>query len=225
MAQIGIGAAMSTIGPGNRSGGHEGGTVSSHPQRVKRSLLLPKRRVVLVLEHLRAIESGCVACPAPGVLRHIAKRVRCYLSAPTTPPCAQSPAVIIPTTAADEEVCGALASHFSSLGTKCALALCELVRAQEEGPAVGRFPGLRGADRTWREWPTAMLTRPVISVDKGSAVLGVPVPVKRATAERSGALVGPSKQLHHPHCRYIAFSLSFSFGLLPASSSKHSLIG
>ncbi|EKF27040.1 hypothetical protein MOQ_009246, partial [Trypanosoma cruzi marinkellei] len=73
MAQIGIDAAMSTIGPGNRSGGHEGGTVPSHPRRVKRSLLLLKRRVVLVLDHLRAIESGCIARPSPEVLCHIAR--------------------------------------------------------------------------------------------------------------------------------------------------------
>ncbi|KAF8299793.1 hypothetical protein TcYC6_0063350 [Trypanosoma cruzi] len=138
MAQIGIDAAMSTIGPGNRSGGHEGGTVSSHPQRVKRSLLLLKRRVVLVLEHLRAIESGCVACPAPDVLRHIAKA--CAMLPVSTHDASLCPvaAAIIPTTAADEEVCGALAITLLSLETKCALALCELVRAQRK---VRRWEG------------------------------------------------------------------------------------
>ncbi|PWU95695.1 hypothetical protein C4B63_21g267 [Trypanosoma cruzi] len=116
MAQIGIGAAMSTIGPGNRSGGHEGGTVPSHPQRVKRSLLLLKRRVVLVLEHLRAIESGCVACPAPGVLRHIAKA--CAMLPVSTHDASLCPvaASSSPPPRPTKRCVGRWPSHFSRLG-------------------------------------------------------------------------------------------------------------
>ncbi|ESL09135.1 hypothetical protein TRSC58_03151 [Trypanosoma rangeli SC58] len=131
VAQIGVGAAINSIGTSSRSGAQGTGAVPSRLRCVERSLRRLRRCVVLAVECLRAVESGHVLRPAPDVLRAAAKVCRMLsVHTPGASRCA-APAVT-PTAAAGFEECRALTVTLLSLQTKCALALGGLVRAQKK---------------------------------------------------------------------------------------------
>ncbi|ORC86842.1 COP9 signalosome complex subunit 6 [Trypanosoma theileri] len=146
ITQAGMTAAMNNVSAGCQGSSVAAVAVTPQLHRIEQSLRLLKQRIVLVVEYLKAVESGRIADPDPEVLRLVAKI------------CAMLPTTSAETslsysfsstmgnnnnnnmnscgmdiaTAVEEEERHSLTVALLSLQTKCTLELCKLLRMQKK---------------------------------------------------------------------------------------------